>query len=449
LEAAHEKGIVHRDLKPANVKVGPDDTVKVLDFGLAKAIGPAAAITADTNSPTVAAPATGVGVLLGTPAYMAPEQLAGDRAGPAADVYALGCILYEIACGQILHDGRRSLTSILKPADARASRVRADSPPELDSICERATELDPEKRFASARALGDALQAYLDGDRDLAVRKELAQQHLAAARAALMRGDGERDRTEAVRAAGRALALDPTCADAADVLTRLMLEPPRETPAEVVRQLQHLETETARTQGKLAATSMIGYLAFVPLLLWTGVRDLTFVLALITLALASGVQLWTLTRRENRIQHGAIYANACINALLIGLVCRMVGPFIIAPTLVTTTLMAYAAHPGLGSIRITASILTAAVAVPWVLELAGVLSPTYRFTEGGELVLSSSVLHFSAVPVQLAFAMLLVALVAVVALLVRGIAQRQVQATHALELQAWHLRQLVPTRAGH
>jgi hypothetical protein len=176
----------------------------------------------------------------------------------------------------------------------------------------------------------------------------------------------------------------------------------------------------ARTQGKLAATSMIGFLAFVPLLLWTGVRDLTFVLALVALALASGVQLWTLTRRENRIKHGAIYANACINAVLIGLVCRMVGPFIIAPTLVTTTLMAYAAHPGLDSIRVTASILTAAVAVPWLLELAGVLSPTYRFTAGGELVLSSSVLHFSAVPVQLAFALLLVSLVAVVAVLVRG-----------------------------
>src|SRR5262249_23240060 len=128
------------------------------------------------------------------------------------------------------------------------------------------------------------------------------------------------------------------------------------------------------------------------------------------------------------------------------LVCRMVGPFIIAPTLVTTTLVAYAAHVRFGRIPIIAAILIASVAVPWALEGIGVLSSTYRFTDG-ELVLSSELVRFTAAPVQLAFAALLVTLVAVVAVLSRTIATRQRETTRQLELQAWHLRQIVPTAA--
>ena len=287
------------------------------------------------------------------------------------------------------------------------------------------------------------VQAFLDGDRDLAVRREVAQHHLAAAQAALARGTDETSRRDAMRAAGRALALDPTASAAADLVTRLMLEPPKQIPAEVEQEVARLDTESARTQGRLAAYSMIGYLAFVPLLLWTGVRSMTFVVVFAALAIASGLQVWNLTRRD-RIDTKGIYLNALINAALIAIVCRMVGPFIIAPTLVTTTLMAYAAHPSFGSIRIVSGILAGAVAVPWALEAAGVLESTYRFV-GGELILSSPVVTFSAVPVQLAFAALLVALVTVVALLTRVLAVRQRDATRKVELQAWHLRQIVPT----
>jgi serine/threonine-protein kinase len=224
-----------------------------------------------------------------------------------------------------------------------------------------------------------------------------------------------------------------------------MPTPPRAVPDEVARRLDALDTETARSQGRIAAAAMMGYLAVVPLLLWTGVRDVLPVIAFTGLALLSGFQVYALTRRE-RISAARIYLNACINAALIALVCRMVGPFIIAPTLVTTTLMAYAAHTRFGRVSILAAILTAAVAVPWALEAAGVLPATYRF-DGGDLVLSSDLVRFSAVPVQLAFAVLLVTLVAVVAVLSRTIATRQREATRRLELQAWHLRQIVPTAA--
>src|SRR5499426_3810935 len=109
LEAAHEQGIIHRDLKPANIKIKADGVVKVLDFGLAKlAHAEATAGHADlTASPTITSPAmmTGVGVILGTAAYMAPEQAKGREADKRSDIWAFGCVLYEMLTGRRPFDG--------------------------------------------------------------------------------------------------------------------------------------------------------------------------------------------------------------------------------------------------------------------------------------------------------------------------------------------------------
>jgi serine/threonine-protein kinase len=448
VEFAHSRNIIHRDLKPANIMLGDFGEVYVLDWGVARTSAEAeegAAPPSGSYDLRLDTGDTRVGTVLGTPPYMAPEQLAGDRAGPAADIYALGCILYEIAAGVPLHPRARSVGQAFQPVDARPSLMRPESPPELDAICVRATQVESAARYESARALGDAVQAYLDGDRDVAARVALARQHLAEARAALARGDDEQHRRDAMRAAGRALALDPTATEAADLVTHLMLTPPRAVPAEVDRHLAAHDTEAASSQGRLAAVAMMGYLAFVPLFLWTGVREALPLIIYAALAVLSGLQVYVLSRLP-RISPVGIYTNVCINALLIALICRMVGPFIIAPTLATTTLVPYAVHAKLGRISIVASILAASVAVPWALEALGVLSSTYRF-EGGELVLSSGLVRFSAAPVQLAFAVLLVTLIAVVAVLSRGIAARQREATRQLELQAWHLRQILPGAA--
>ena len=117
LEAAHQQGIIHRDLKPANIKLRADGTVKVLDFGLAKALAPGqdpASGAQRSQSPTITSPAmlTGLGIVLGTAAYMAPEQAKGREADKRSDIWAFGCVLYEMLTGRRPFDGE-DMTDVL------------------------------------------------------------------------------------------------------------------------------------------------------------------------------------------------------------------------------------------------------------------------------------------------------------------------------------------------
>jgi Tol biopolymer transport system component len=159
LDAAHEQGIVHRDLKPANIKVRADGTVKILDFGLAK--GPAEphapADVALTNSPTVASPAmTSPGVLLGTAAYMSPEQARGGIVDRRADIWAFGCVLYELLTGRAAFQAP-SVAEILSAILSREpdwAALPVATPPAVHRLLRRCLARDPRKRL---RSLGDAL----------------------------------------------------------------------------------------------------------------------------------------------------------------------------------------------------------------------------------------------------------------------------------------------------
>src|SRR5438270_448317 len=112
LDAAHEKGIVHRDLKPANIKIKPDGAVKVLDLGLAKAVSADASAPDLTQSPTITIGGTREGVILGTAAYMSPEQARGQAVDTRTDIWAFGCVLYEMLTGQLTFDGATVSDSI-------------------------------------------------------------------------------------------------------------------------------------------------------------------------------------------------------------------------------------------------------------------------------------------------------------------------------------------------
>ena len=157
LEAAHEQGIVHRDLKPANIKVRPDGTVKVLDFGLAKALelGSGGAPSA-TMSPTITTPAmTQMGMILGTAAYMSPEQAKGRAADKRSDIWAFGCVLYEMLSGERAFKGEDvsdTLAAVLRQ-ELDWTAVPEATPAALRRLIARCLDRDPKRRL---RDIGEA-----------------------------------------------------------------------------------------------------------------------------------------------------------------------------------------------------------------------------------------------------------------------------------------------------
>jgi serine/threonine protein kinase len=173
LEAAHEQGIVHRDLKPANIKIRPDGTVKVLDFGLARMTEAAGSglsrPDADPmNSPTSAALMTGMGVILGTAAYMAPEQARGKPVDRRADVWAFGCVLYECLTGNKAFGGDTMSDSIaaILGREADLGQLPANTPPAVRRLLRRCLAKD------AARRLRDVGDARLELEEALAARPE-------------------------------------------------------------------------------------------------------------------------------------------------------------------------------------------------------------------------------------------------------------------------------------
>jgi Tol biopolymer transport system component len=162
LDRAHRAGVVHRDLKPGNVMLTKAGA-KLMDFGLARAAGLAAAAPgALTESPTVSRPLTAQGTIVGTFQYMAPEQLEGKEADARTDLFALGCVLYEMATGKRAFEGASQaslIAAILKEEPRSMTELRPLTPPALERIVKRCLEKDPEERFQSARDLAFNLGA--------------------------------------------------------------------------------------------------------------------------------------------------------------------------------------------------------------------------------------------------------------------------------------------------
>ena len=151
LEAAHDRAIVHRDLKPANIKIRADGTVKVLDFGLAKAMDPTGVMPHGVSqSPTITTPAmTQAGVILGTAAYMSPEQARGKVVDKRADIWAFGCVLYEMLVGRRVFDGDEvsDTLAFVLTKDPDWSALPADTPAAIRRLLRRCLVKDRSNRL--------------------------------------------------------------------------------------------------------------------------------------------------------------------------------------------------------------------------------------------------------------------------------------------------------------
>ena len=168
LECAHEQGIIHRDLKPANIKLRPDGTVKVLDFGLAKALDATTGSSPDAmNSPTLTARGTHMGMIVGTAAYMAPEQARGKPVDRRADIWAFGVVLYEMLTGTRAFAGDDvsiTLASVLKD-DVDWKALPEDLPDSVARVLRRCLEKDPRRRLSAIADARLELEFPLVGDR--------------------------------------------------------------------------------------------------------------------------------------------------------------------------------------------------------------------------------------------------------------------------------------------
>jgi hypothetical protein len=441
IEFAHARGVIHRDLKPANIMLGRYGEVYVLDWGVARVVGETdSAILPEIES---LSGDTQVGAVLGTPGYMSPEQVRGEPVTPATDVYALGAILFEIVAAEPVHPpGHAALVSTLSGDPEGPSKRAPDRaiPPELEKACSTALSFEAAAR-PTAAALAAEIQRYLDGDRDLAKRRALAAEHLAAAREDIASGDPTR-RADAIGRAGRAIGLDPD-SDAAALIGQLMIEPPKHLPAELAVRLERMDDGLIAAQSKRAASAMTAYFAMFPVLVWMGVRDWQLIAIMFALVFFNiGMALKLMSYRYTMV------ILTFSNALLILTSGRIFGPFIYVPMLFIGVSVAMISSPTLMSRPwLVISTMVTGYLAPIVLEGLGLWERTWNVANN-QFTSKSSVVDLEKEGVALFLVVAGCILLTVMPMFVRSMAIAQREARRRVEIQVWHLEQLLRKNPG-
>ena len=454
---AHERGVVHRDLKPSNIMLGDYGEVHLLDWGIAKIIGvddPQLEDRVDLSMDRVQR--TEVGFVVGTPGYLAPEQARGETRtyGGRSDIYSLGAILFEAMTLERLHDQVEvdaMLRSTMLGVEARPS-VRAPGralPHELDEIITRATALDPEQRYTSARELNDDIERLLDGDRDSTRRAEIAAEHTANAKVALAlarRGGREADgqHRRAVGELLQALALEPNHVEARATIVQLLLEPVERLPEDAYSELQEVNRVDRMRASRANGWAFLGWMGTFPLIAAMRIRDhgaLYLLAAALLLLVAYTWWMATTGRTQPRYMAFAVVWTFCCVAAM----SMFFGPLFFVPALSVTAATSYLVSLR-ASRRSRSFVLLASLAsvlVPTLLHLLGVLPTRYAFDGQGLTILPGLV----ELPERATWAFLIIGncLTVVIAnLLVGRAVAALLKAERRLFTQAWRLRQFLP-----
>ena len=443
IEFAHQRGVIHRDLKPANIMLGDFGETYVLDWGLARisdAPESDAIRTKDLRGDSAVGGQTQAGAMLGTPGYMAPEQMKGDTLDERADVFSLGCILFEILAGESAIPRDRAFELALTTGSYRPARL-ADVPPELDEITARATCADREQRFATARELADAVQRFLDGDRDLARRRELAAAHATRAQQ-LLAEDTIAARAEAMREAGSAIALDATNRDAQAVLARLLLEPPKQIPPAARLEIQKDRDQATRAVLKRALGVYVASLLVLPIVALLGFAS-TWALAMVAGELVVLIAyLGLAVLRDWEFTPARVIAAAIMHMIMLATIGVILGALLVLPVLIFGSLPILLMMPALRSPRVIFVAHLLAVAVPLTLEALSIVPRSFTLQAG------TIAMHPWAVTLTsdaLLFTLAAVFMVQLIGntIVLDGQRKEQDALQVQLHLQKWQLEQLV------
>lgn len=456
LDYAHRRGVVHRDVKPANVMLGQWGEVYLLDWGVAR-------VQHDDSEDTLPVDAAaGRGdhtTVVGTPGYMAPELLQGADLGSArTDVYALGATLFFALTGELLHPGRaeQRYASTLAgfPVDARLADLGIELPLELVGVLRRATA-PAEERFASARELHDAIKRYLDGDRDLELRRDVADRLVARAEVSLRRlaeREERRDRRSALRDLVSALALRPDDERATRRLMELMTEPPRGLPSVVQHRLERAgAARIAQLGGPTATATVVLMLLLFGLASWLGVRS--WLPIALTLAAGSCTALAMLAESRAARRRAAapapepsgrrsdVLALLCLT-MTVALLTTVFSPWLVCPSIVVgVTVMRTLRDPR--QPWLVATLMGGALLVPWALEMSGALPSTVIF-ERGDMIVRSFVVDYPAEAMRAGLVTTVIMSLAVAAAVPSRLRRAFAEAELRDQLRAWQLDQLLP-----
>jgi serine/threonine-protein kinase len=465
VEFAHQRGVVHRDLKPANVMLGEFGEVIVLDWGLAKLYqseGPAPAGEERTPSDEPQSlDTTAVGEVLGSPGYMSPEQAVDSQSvGPASDVFALGAILFEILTLRHLvpgeSNGEVTRATIAGQYEARISRrfPDIDVAPELEAICVQATALDPKQRFTRPRDVADAVERYLEGDRDVERRRSMAGRHTRLAIGALAESVESKlpeaaraARARAIREVNHALAIDPQNQTALRTMMKIMTEAPAAAaPAALaaVRASDERALSTAARRGSLAYLALAGNVALMGLL---GVESWAALGAACGCFLAAAGLTWIGARRLGIDVGRLIVAVIVLSSCGIGAASMLFGPLVYVPSLCGANVVVFAAGVGRRYRWLAMGAGVAALLVPLALEQLGVIAPGWVF-HGGEILIVPRAVRFPGAGAAALLGLASLGTVLFPALLVGAERDARAKAELELILRSHTLAEFVPAEAG-